>query len=84
VLIACLLFFTFEIFSGQDQRASLHLQTGLQIIHERCCPIGKNSLTPNGRHIVIVKPRRNTLLEALVQVFVRLDSDYTLTGHDDM
>jgi hypothetical protein len=42
-----------------------------------------NSLTPNGRHIVIVKPRPNTLLEALVQVFVRLDSDYTLTGHDD-
>jgi hypothetical protein len=83
VLIACLLFFTSELFSGQDQRASLHLQTGLKIIHERYRPSGEHSLTPNGRHIVIVKPRPNTPLEALVQVFVRLDSDYTLTGHDD-
>jgi hypothetical protein len=71
VLIACLLFFTFEVFSSQDQRASLHLQTGLQIIHERCRPSGKHSLTPSGGHFVIVKPRPNTLLEALVQVFVR-------------
>jgi hypothetical protein len=82
VLIACLLFFTFEVFSGQDQRASLHLQIGLQITHERCRPSGKHSLTPTGRHFVIVKPRPNTLLEALVQVFVRQKRQgLSTTGH---
>jgi hypothetical protein len=82
LLIACLLFFTFEVFSGQDQRASLHLQIGLQITHERCRPSGKHSLTPTGRHFVIVKPRPNTLLEALVQVFVRQKRQgLSTTGH---
>ncbi|KAI4746912.1 hypothetical protein E4T50_02761 [Aureobasidium sp. EXF-12298] len=82
VLVACLLLFTYEVFSGRDEKASFHLRTGLRIIHERCCPSEK-PLTRNGRHVVIVKPCPKTLLEMLVQTFVRLDSDYTLTGHDD-
>jgi hypothetical protein len=82
VLVACLLLFTYEVFSGRDEKASFHLRTGLRIVHERCCPSEK-PLTPNGRHVVIVKPCPKTLLEMLVQTFVRLDSDYTLTGHDD-
>ncbi|THY62597.1 hypothetical protein D6C97_03160, partial [Aureobasidium pullulans] len=82
VLVACLLLFTYEAFSGQDAMASLHLKTGLRIIHERCSPIDRPR-TPNDRHVVVIKPCPKSLFDVLVQIFVRLDSDYTLTGHDD-
>lgn len=82
VLVACLLLFTYDVFSGEDDKASFHLRTGLRIIHERYCP-GDRPLTLDGRHVVIVKPNPWTLLDVLLQTFVRLNSDYTLTGHDD-
>lgn len=82
VLVACLLLFTYEAFAGQDAKASFHLRTGLRIIHERRCPNGK-PLTSNDRHIVVVASRPKSLFDVLVQTFIRLDSDYTLTGHDD-
>jgi len=82
VLVACLLFFTYEAFAGQDAKAAFHLRTGCKIIHERRCPAG-NPLTPNGRHIVVATSKPKSLFDILVQTFIRLDSDYTLTGHDD-
>jgi hypothetical protein len=82
VLVACLLFFTYEAFSGQDAKASLHLRTGLRVIHERRCPPG-NPRTSNDRHIVVTTSKPQSLFDVLVQTFIRLDSDYTLTGHDD-
>ncbi|KAI5238632.1 hypothetical protein E4T43_07233 [Aureobasidium subglaciale] len=82
VLVACLLLFTYEVFSGQDEKASLHLKTGLRIIHERRCP-NDNPRTSNDRHIIVVKPHPTSVFDVLLQIFVRLDSDYTLTGHDD-
>jgi hypothetical protein len=82
VLVACLLFFTYEAFSGQDAKASLHLRTGLRVIHERRCPPGKPR-TSNDRHIVVTTSKPQSLFDVLVQTFIRLDSDYTLTGHDD-
>jgi len=82
VLVACLLLFTYNIFSGEDDKASFHLKTGLRIVHERYCPRDK-PLTLDGRHVVIVRPCPKTLLEVLVQIFVRVDSDYTLTDHDN-
>jgi hypothetical protein len=82
VLVACLLFFTYEAFAGQDAKAAFHLRTGLKIIHERRCPRG-NPRTPNDRHIVVATSKPKCLFDVLVQAFIRLDSDYTLTGHDD-
>jgi hypothetical protein len=82
VPVACLLFFTFETFSGQDAKASLHLRTGLRIIHERRCP-NDEPLRPNDRHVVAVNSDPKGLFDTLVQTFIRLDSDYPLTGHDD-
>ena len=82
VLVACLLFFTYEAFAGEDAKAAFHLRTGLKIIHERRCPAGR-PLTPNDRHIVVATSKPRCLFDVLVQAFIRLDSDYTLTGHDD-
>lgn len=82
VLVACLLFFTYEAFSGQDERASLHLRTGLRVIHERRCPPGEPR-TANDRHIVVTTSKPKNLFDVLVQTFIRLDSDYTLTSHVD-
>jgi hypothetical protein len=82
VLIACLLFFTYETFSGQDAKASLHLRTGLRIIHERRFP-NDEPLRPNDRHVVVVNSDPKGLFDVLMQTFIRLDSDYPLTGHDD-
>jgi len=82
VLVACLLFFTYETFSGQDAKAALHLRTGLRIIHERRRP-NDEPLRPNDRHVVVVNSDPKGLFDTLVQTFIRLDSDYPLTGHDD-
>jgi hypothetical protein len=82
VLVACLLFFTYETFSGQDAKAALHLRTGLRIIHERRCP-SKDPLRPNDRHVVVVNSEPKGMFDVLVQTFIRMDSDYPLTGHDD-
>jgi hypothetical protein len=82
VLVACLLFFTYETFSGRDAKAALHLRTGLRIIHERRCPKDE-PLRPNDRHVVVVNSDPKGLFDTLVQTFIRLDSDYPLTGHDD-
>lgn len=82
VLVACLLYFTYEVFSGQDENAAIHLRTGLRIIHERYQP-KNNPLRPNDRHAVIVNPDPRSLLDTMVHTFIRLDSDYTLAGHDD-
>lgn len=82
VLVACLLFFTYEAFAGQDAKAGLHLRTGLKIIHERRRPTG-NPLSPSNRHIVLTTSKPKCLFDVLVQAFIRLDSDYTLTSHDD-
>jgi len=82
VLVACLLFFTYETFSGQDAKASLHLRTGLRIVHERRCPTDE-PLRPNARHVIVVNSDPKGLFDTLVQTFIRLDSDYPLTGHDD-
>ena len=82
VLVACLLFFTYEAFAGQDAKAALHLRTGLKIIHERRRPAG-NPLSPSDRHIVVTTSKPKSLFDVLVQAFIRLDSDYTLTAHDD-
>ncbi|GAB7326447.1 hypothetical protein MBLNU13_g10454t1 [Cladosporium sp. NU13] len=82
VLVACLLFFTYEAFAGQDAKAALHLRTGLKIIHERRRPAG-NPRSPSDRHIVVATSKPKCLFDVLVQTFIRLDSDYTLTSHDD-
>lgn len=82
VLVACLLFFTYEAFAGQDAKAAFHLRTGLKIIHERRRPSG-NPLSPSDRHIVVTTSKPKSLFDVLVQAFIRLDSDYTLTSHDD-
>jgi hypothetical protein len=82
VLVACLLFFTYEAFAGQDAKAALHLRTGLKIIHERRRPTG-NPVSPSDRHIVVATSKPKSLFDVLVQAFIRLDSDYTLTSHDD-
>jgi hypothetical protein len=82
VLVACLLFFTYEAFSGQDAKAALHLRTGLRIIHERRRP-SKDPLRPNDRHVVVVNSDPKGIFDVLMQTFIRLDSDYPLTGHDD-
>jgi hypothetical protein len=82
VLVACLLFFSYETFSGRDAKAALHLRTGLRIIHEKRCPKDE-PLRPNDRHVVVVNSDPKGLFDTLVQTFIRLDSDYPLTGHDD-
>lgn len=82
VLVACLLFFTYEVFSGEDAKAAFHLRTGLQIIHERRCPTDRRPIW-NGRHVVVATSKPKSLFDVLVQTFIRLDSDFTLIGHDD-
>jgi hypothetical protein len=81
VLTTCLLFFTYETFSGEDIKASIHLNIGLRIIHERLRPRGKTQIQ-DGRHLVVVDRNRKSVFNVLVQTFVRLDADYMLIGHD--
>lgn len=82
VCVACLLYFTYEAFSRQDEKAALHLRTGLRIVYERCRP-KENPPRPNDRHVVIVTPSSRSLFDTIVYTFIRLDSDYILAGHDD-
>lgn len=82
VLIACLLSFTYEAFAGEDARASIHLRAGLYVIYERCRAIETSQL-PEHRRAVTVSLKPKSLFDVLVHTFIRLDSDYTLSGHDD-
>jgi hypothetical protein len=81
VLITCLLFFTYETFSGDDIKAAIHLNIGLRIIHERLRPRGKTQVQ-DGRHLVVVDRNQKSVFNVLVQTFIRLDADYMLIGHD--
>lgn len=82
VLIACLLSFTYNVFSGNDEQASYHFRTGLRIIHERCRHPAETE-TPEGKRMVLVRSNPKSLFDTLVHTFVRLDSDITLTQYDD-
>ena len=82
VLATCLLFFTYETFSGEDTKASLHLNIGLRIIHERLRPRGRVQVS-DGRHLVVVDNDPKSVFHVLVQTFICLDADYMLLGHDD-
>ncbi|KEQ68882.1 hypothetical protein M436DRAFT_57491 [Aureobasidium namibiae CBS 147.97] len=81
VLVTCLLFFTYETFSGEDNKALLHLEIGLRIIHERLRPRGTAQVS-GGRHLVVVDNDLKSMFNVLVQTFIRLDADYMLIGHD--
>jgi len=81
VLVTCLLFFTYETFSGEDNKALLHLEIGLRIIHERLRPRGTAQVS-GGRHLVVVDHDMKSMFNVLVQTFIRLDADYMLIGHD--
>lgn len=82
LLIACLLSFTYNVFAGNDEQASFHLRTGLRVIHERSQPATKIQAPPE-RRAVLIRPKAKSLFDVLVQTFIRLDSDITLTGYDD-
>jgi hypothetical protein len=81
VLATCLLFFTYETFAGDDIKASIHLNIGLRIIHERLRPRG-NTQVQDGRHPIVVDHNQKSVFNVLVQTFIRLDADYMLIGHD--
>ncbi|KAH0046332.1 hypothetical protein KCU78_g95, partial [Aureobasidium melanogenum] len=82
VLAVCLLFFTYETFSGDDAKAAIHLLTGLRIIHERLRPRGMTQ-TPDDKNSIVVDRDSKSNFSILVQTFLRLDSDYMLIGYDE-
>ena len=82
VLTVCLLFFTYETFSGEDAKASIHLLTGLRIIHERLRP-REDTRAFSDKNLIMVDMNSKSVFSTFVQTFLRLDSDYMLIGHDE-
>jgi len=82
VLVACLLFFAFEAFAAQDTRASIHVRAALRLIetrrHVKTLPC--TSYTERG---VAVRLRCQSQFDIFMQIFMRLNSDYVLVGHDN-
>ncbi|KAI4781240.1 hypothetical protein E4T52_03827, partial [Aureobasidium sp. EXF-3400] len=78
VLVVCLIFFTYEAFSENDARASMHLLTGLRVIHEQCSGREKFLSTQN-EHVVFVDRGSGSMYlrpsseKALPSIFQELD-----------
>ncbi|KAF2159553.1 hypothetical protein M409DRAFT_70985 [Zasmidium cellare ATCC 36951] len=82
VMLMSLLMFCFEVWCGQDLRASFHLRTGLRILYDRVKLPGDTSSAEKKR-LVEVKVNPQSDMDILLQTFVRLDMDLTIQGRTD-
>lgn len=73
ILLLSLLFFSFEVLSGEDLRACAHLRTGLRVLYERVRdPL---SVTFSDKRVVVMRPTPRDDMDLLLNTFVRLDGD---------
>ncbi|EME49292.1 hypothetical protein DOTSEDRAFT_143148 [Dothistroma septosporum NZE10] len=77
ILLLSLLFFSFEVLSGEDMRACAHLRTGLRVLYEKVRDPLSN--TCSDKRVVVMHPVPRNEMELLLNTFVRLDGDPTLT-----
>ncbi|PIA94923.1 hypothetical protein CB0940_08096 [Cercospora beticola] len=90
VLLVSLLFFCFEILVNEDDRATLHLRTGLRILYEKVrkldeyrSPAREVDVEGQEKRVVRIQTRPRTNLDVLLQTFVRLDGDLTIVGDEE-
>ncbi|KAK4508794.1 hypothetical protein PRZ48_002533 [Zasmidium cellare] len=85
VMLMSLLMFCFEVWCGQDLRASLHLRTGLRILYDRVKLPGDQSSRKSSakKRLVEIKINPQSDMDILLQTFVRLDMDLTIQGRTD-
>ena len=77
VLIACLLFISFEMLQGDQKLVISHLVKGLKILFEYCRPKIPIHMHKRG---VVVRNSTPEPIDRLSEVFVRLDADSTMFG----
>ncbi|KAF2215340.1 hypothetical protein CERZMDRAFT_94755 [Cercospora zeae-maydis SCOH1-5] len=90
VLLVSLLFFCFEILVNEDDRALLHLRTGLRILYEKVRNLDEyrssaREIDVEGqeKRVVRIQSRPRTNLDVLLQTFIRLDGDLTVVGDEE-
>ncbi|KAM3416866.1 hypothetical protein BST61_g8455 [Cercospora zeina] len=90
VLLVSLLFFCFEILVNEDDRATLHLRTGLRILYEKVRKLDEYrssarevDVEGQEKRVVRIQTRPRTNLDVLLQTFIRLDGDLTVVGDEE-
>lgn len=83
VLLTCLLFFCFEAYVGHDEKASLHLRTGLRILYEQRRDVNAALARDEGDRVITTRATMRTYLDALTYTFVLLDNDLNMVDEEE-
>ncbi|CAK4033426.1 hypothetical protein DOTSEDRAFT_99043 [Lecanosticta acicola] len=82
VLLTCILFFCYEAFSGHDDKASLHLRTGLRILYEQTRSADAVP-EPGDDRVITTTTTMRSYLDALKYTFVCLDNDLNMVDEEE-